>query len=101
MNPGINEAISINEGLLRVECSKCDIKYVINKKEFNETVKNGNADFSFNYEVGYDLSTQIISKKDQNIRMIILNSNGDIISNELLSYSKGEVRNGNFNLSIQ
>lgn len=96
--PDITETVMINEGLLRIECSDCDIKYVINKKQFTETVKDGNADLSFSYQVGYNLSTQIISKKDQNIRLLILNSQGQIISNELVSFLNGEVRNDNFDL---
>jgi hypothetical protein len=94
----MTDVIVINEGLLRVECGECEIKYTINKKEFKETIKDGNVDLSFSYQRGYNLQTQIISKKEQSIRLLVLNAQGHVISNELTPCSSGEIRNSSFDL---
>jgi hypothetical protein len=87
-NPEI--AIS-NEGILRIECENCDVNYHINNKDFNVSVSNGSNDIPFYYTSDFKLKTEVVSNEDQNIRVLVIDSFGRVVSNELNTRGKGEV----------
>lgn len=85
-----------DEGVLRVECSDCKINYVVENKTFNTSIKDGSNDIPFFYVAAFNLKTKLVSNVAQNIRLMILDSNGSIVSNELISCKKGEVVENTF-----
>lgn len=98
LSDDISSLVEVNEGVLRVECSDCELTYKINRKEVSEKIKEGNRDISFSYSIGSILNTQIISKTDQSIRLLILDSDGMVISNELVACTQGEIKRSRFYL---
>lgn len=89
------DIIATDEGLLRIECNNCEVNYSVNKKEFNVHV-NGSNDIPFYYSGDFDLKTKVISKEDQNIRIMVVDSYGRIVSNELNKCKEGQISKNNF-----
>nr|WP_068892553.1 hypothetical protein [Pedobacter panaciterrae] len=85
------EVVVSKEGILRIECEKCDVNYHINNKDFNVSVVNGSNDIPFYYTSDFNLKTEVVSKEEQNIRVLVIDSFGRIVSNELSARVKGEV----------
>jgi len=97
----LSNAILKKEGVLRVECNNCEIKYNVQSKDFATNVKEGSNDIAFYYSSDFDLKTQLISKETQNIRLMVIDSYGRIVSNELSNCTAGEVRVKSFNINIK
>ncbi|WP_214226813.1 hypothetical protein [Pedobacter sp. B4-66] len=89
------EVVVSKEGLLRVECANCEVNYRINNKDFSVSVNESN-DIPFYYTGDFNLKTEVVSKEEQNIRILVIDSFGRVVSNELSSKLKGEVSKKEF-----
>lgn len=78
----------IPSGILRVECRDCALNYTVNGKDFSITVKNGNEDRFIYPASNTYIKTQLRSNADQLIRVVVIDPNGNIISNVLDSFKK-------------
>nr|WP_294877363.1 hypothetical protein [uncultured Pedobacter sp.] len=97
-----NPEIAISkEGILRIECENCDVNYHINNKDFNVSVSDGSNDIPFYYTSDFKLKTEVVSKADQNIRVLVIDSFGRIVSNELSTREKGEISKMEFAIKIK
>jgi len=67
------------------------VNYHINNKDFNVSVSNGSNDIPFYYTSDFKLKTEVVSNEDQNIRVLVIDSFGRVVSNELNTRGKGEV----------
>jgi hypothetical protein len=83
-------------GLLRVECDDCEVRYTVGDKEFTKEIEGQNSDISFPYKAGMRLVTQISSEHEQSIRVLVIDSNGNIVSNQLTFLNSGEVKRDSF-----
>lgn len=83
-------------GILRIECSDCKFNYTVGKKQLSIDVKEGNQDRFIYPQRASVVRTEIISHEKQMIRILAINPNGDIISNELDSFAKGEIKNKDY-----
>lgn len=90
-----------NKGVLRVECNDCQISYSVQNKDFNVSVKDGSKDIPFFYVTDFNLKTQLKSLENQGIRLMIIDSYGRVVSNELSSCLQGEVREGSFRIKTK
>ena len=90
-----------NKGILRVECSDCQINYSVQDKAYNVSIKDGSEDIPFFYVTDFNLKTQVKSLEDQGIRLMIIDSFGRVVSNELNSCQQGEVREGSFRINAK
>ncbi|PTT02137.1 hypothetical protein DBR11_05370 [Pedobacter sp. HMWF019] len=86
------------EGVLRVECNQCVINYTISDQKANAAINSGSKDLSFTYLDGAQLKTQLLSKEDQTIRMMVIDASGKIISNELKDLNQGQIEENTFNI---
>jgi len=85
------EIIVSQEGVLRIECENCDVNYHINNKDFNVSALTGSNDIPFYYTSDSKLKTEVVSKEEQNIRVLVIDSFGRVVSNELSTREKGEI----------
>ncbi|SMD12880.1 hypothetical protein [Pedobacter nyackensis] len=90
-----------NKGVLRVECSDCQLNYSVQGKNYNVAIKNGSEDISFFYLTDFNLTTQLKSLEAQGIRLMIIDSFGRVVSNELSTCLEGEIRNGSFRINAK
>lgn len=97
----LSNVVLNNKGILRVECSDCQINYSVQNKEYNVSVKDGSQDIAFFYVTDFDLKTQLKSLEKQGIRLMIIDSYGRVVSNELSSCAPGEVREGSFRINAK
>lgn len=97
----LSNVILKREGLLRVECNKCEINYQVYNKEYKVGIDSGSNDISFFYSGDFDLKTQLVSKENQKIRLVVIDAFGRVISNELNSWAQGEVRAKTFVINIK
>ena len=95
----IPDTVIKDQGVLRVECSDCKINYVVENKTFNTAIKDGSNDIAFFYTAAFNLKTKLTSNVVQNIRVVVLDSYGRVVSNELISCKKGEVVDNTFAIS--
>jgi hypothetical protein len=96
-----NPEVVINrEGILRIECTNCEVNYHVNSKDFNISVNESN-DIPFYYVADFNLKTEVVSKEDQNIRVLVIDSFGRVVSNELISKLKGEVSKMEFAITTR
>lgn len=65
------------------------------------SVKDGSEDIPFFYVTDFELKTQVKSLEDQGIRLMVIDSYGRVISNELNSCVQGEVREGSFRINAK
>jgi hypothetical protein len=86
------------EGVLRVECNQCVISYTISDQKFNTVINSGSKDLSFTYLDGAQLKTQLLSKEDQTIRMMVIDASGKVVSNELKDLNQGQIQEDTFNI---
>lgn len=97
----LSDVVLNNKGILRVECSDCQISYSVQNKDYNVNVKDGSEDIPFFYASDFNLKTQLKSLEAQGIRLMVIDSYGRVISNELSSCAKGEVREGSFRINAR
>ncbi|WP_316839599.1 hypothetical protein [Pedobacter gandavensis] len=97
----LSQVILKREGLLRVECNKCEVNYQINNKEYSVGIDKGSNDMAFYYSGDVDLKTEVVSKEDQKIRVLVMDSFGRIVSNELNKWTEGESRKQTFVINIK
>lgn len=90
-----------NKGVLRVECSDCQLNYSVQGKDYNVDIKNGSEDISFFYLSDFNLITQVKSLEAQGIRLMIIDSFGRVVSNELNTCLEGEIRKGSFRINAK
>jgi competence protein ComGF len=97
----LSNVILKREGLLRVECNDCEINYQVNSKAYNVDIDKGSNDIAFFYSGDFDLKTEVVSKANQKIRLLVMDSFGRVISNELNTWSAGEVRKQTFMINVK
>ncbi|MEQ7799540.1 hypothetical protein ABDJ41_06970 [Pedobacter sp. ASV1-7] len=97
----LSNVVLNNKGVLRVECNDCQISYSVQNKDFNVSVKDGSKDIPFFYVTDFNLKTQLKSLENQGIRLMIIDSYGRVVSNELNSCLQGEVREGSFRIKTK
>jgi predicted ATP-dependent serine protease len=97
----LSDVVLNNKGILRVECNDCQISYSIQNKDYNVSVKDGSEDIAFFYVTDFNLKTQVKSLEEQGIRLMIIDSYGRVVSNELSSFSQGQVREGSFRINAK
>lgn len=97
----LSNVVFSNKGILRVECNDCQISYSVQDKDFNVSVKDGSEDIPFFYVTDFNLKTQLKSLEDQGIRLMIIDSYGRVVSNELSSCLQGEIRKGSFRINTK
>ncbi|TCC97292.1 hypothetical protein FBD94_17260 [Pedobacter hiemivivus] len=97
----LSNVVLNNKGILRVECNDCQISYSVQSKDYNVNIKNGSEDISFFYVTDFNLKTQVKSLENQGIRLMIIDSFGRVVSNELNSCLQGEVREGSFRINAK
>ncbi|MNK40413.1 hypothetical protein D3C87_590620 [compost metagenome] len=97
----LSNVVLNNKGILRVECNDCQISYSVQNKDYNVNIKNGSEDIAFFYVTDFNLKTQVKSLENQGIRLMIIDSFGRVVSNELNSCLQGEVREGSFRINAK
>lgn len=97
----LSNVILKREGLLRVECNDCEINYQVNSKAYNVEIDKGSNDIAFFYSGDFDLKTEVVSNANQKIRLLVMDSFGRVISNELNTWSAGEVRKQTFMINVK
>lgn len=88
------------EGILRVECTNCEVNYHVNNKDFSISINESN-DIPFYYAADFNLKTEVVSKEDQNIRVLVIDSFGRVVSNDLSSKLKDEVSKMEFAITTR
>lgn len=101
MTDDLSDVILYNKGILRVECNDCQLNYSVLSKDFNVNIKEGSQDIPFFYISDFKLKTQVKSLENQGIRLLIIDSSGRVVSNELSECSEGEVRQGSFQINAK
>lgn len=97
----LSNVVLNNKGILRVECSDCQISYSVQNKDYKVSVRDGSEDIPFFYVTDFNLKTQVKSMENQGIRLMIIDSYGRVVSNELSSCLQGEVREGSFRINAK
>ncbi|RQO69634.1 hypothetical protein DBR43_16310 [Pedobacter sp. KBW06] len=97
----LSNVILKREGLLRVECSDCEVNYQVYSKAYNVEIDKGSNDIAFFYSGDFDLKTEVVSKANQKIRLLVIDSFGRVISNELNTWAEGEVRKQTFMINVK
>lgn len=97
----LSNVILKREGLLRVECNDCEVNYQVNSKAYNVGIDEGSNDIAFFYSGDFDLKTEVVSNTNQKIRLLVIDSFGRVISNELNTWSEGEVRKQTFAINVK
>lgn len=97
----LSNVILKREGLLRVECENCEINYEVNSKAYNVGIDKGSNDIPFFYSGDFDLKTEVLSKEEQKIRLLVIDSFGRIVCNELNDLKAGEVSKKTFVINIK
>ncbi|SDJ57342.1 hypothetical protein SAMN04487898_103294 [Pedobacter sp. ok626] len=97
----LSNVVLNNKGILRVECNDCQISYSVQNKDYNVNIKNGSEDIAFFYVTDFNLKTQVKSLENQGIRLMVIDSFGRVVSNELNSCLQGEVREGSFRINAK
>jgi len=98
LNDPLSGVVFNKEGVLRIECNQCTINYTIYDQKFNANIDSGSKDLSFSYLDDVQLKTQLLSKEDQKVRIVIIDASGRIISNELKDLNQGQVQENTFNI---
>ncbi|SEB09440.1 hypothetical protein [Pedobacter hartonius] len=83
-------------GILRVECSDCQLSYTVNNKNFTVDIKDGNEDRFIYPEPSSYVKTILKSKSNQMIRILAINPNGNVVSNVLDSFKTDEERRSQY-----
>jgi len=83
-------------GIVRVECSDCQLVYTVNHENFTVDIKDGNEDRFIYPKPSSYVKTILKSKSNQMIRMLAINPNGEVVSNVLDSFKTDEERRGQY-----
>lgn len=97
----LSHVILKREGLLRVECNKCEVNYQVNSKDYQVGIDQGSNDMAFFYAGDVNLVTEVVSKESQQIRVLVMDSFGRVVANELNEWSAGERRKKTFLINIK
>jgi len=97
----LSDVVLNNKGILRVECNDCQVSYSVQNKDYNVSIKDGSEDIAFFYVTDFNLKTQVKSLENQGIRLMIIDSYGRVVSNELSSFLQGQVREGSFRINAK
>lgn len=97
----LSNVVLNNKGILRVECNDCQISYSVQNKDYNVSIKDGSEDIAFFYVTDFDLKTQLKSLEKQGIRLMIIDSYGRVVSNELNAFAQGEVLQRSFKINAK
>lgn len=97
----LSNVVLNNKGILRVECTDCQISYSVQNKDYNVSIKDGSEDIPFFYVSDFNLKTQLKSLENQGIRLMVIDSYGRVVSNELSALLRGEVREGSFRINAK
>ncbi|ACU04159.1 MULTISPECIES: hypothetical protein [Pedobacter] len=97
----LSNVVLSNKGILRVECKDCQVSYSVQNKDYNVNIKDGSEDIPFFYVTDFNLKTQVKSLEAQGIRLMVIDSYGRVVSNELNSCKEGEVREGSFTVKAK
>lgn len=97
----LSNVVLNNKGILRVECTDCQISYSVQNKDYNVSIKDGSEDIPFFYVTDFNLKTQLKSLENQGIRLMVIDSYGRVVSNELSACLRGEVREGSFRINAK
>jgi competence protein ComGF len=97
----LSNVVLNNKGILRVECNDCQVSYSVQNKDYNVNIKDGSEDIPFFYITDFNLKTQVKSLEAQGIRLMVIDSYGRVVSNELNSCKEGEVREGTFTIKAK
>ena len=73
-------------GILRMECSDCQMTYIVNSERFTIDIKEGNEDRFIYPKQNSFLRTELRSNGNQMIRVLAINPNGKMVSNVLDSF---------------
>jgi hypothetical protein len=95
----LSNVIFSKDGLIRVECADCSLNYSVLNHNFDVPVKNS-TDIKFSYVSDFELKTSISANKKQNIRLVVFDAYGRIISNELTAVDQGVSKIDKFNIKI-
>lgn len=97
----LDQVVLKREGLLRVECNNCEVNYRVNNRDYRVGIDQGSNDMPFYYSGEVNLITEVVSKESQNIRLLVMDSFGRVVANELNEWSAGESRKKTFLINIK
>lgn len=83
-------------GILRVECSDCQMTYIVNSERFTIDIKEGNEDRFIYPKQNSFLRTELRSNRNQMIRVLAINPNGKMVSNVLDSFVRDQRINNRY-----
>lgn len=98
---GFSPAIAKQEGVLRIECNKCVVNYKVNFKKYSVKIDKGSNDIAFFYSRDFNLITEVVSKEEQKIRVLVMDSFGRVVSNQLKKWNEGESHTQTFLINIK
>ncbi|KIO75021.1 hypothetical protein TH53_23170 [Pedobacter lusitanus] len=96
----LSNVLFAKDGVIRVECTDCMLNYTILRDNYVVDVKNS-GDFKFSYVSDFELKTTINSTKQQTIRLIVIDSYGRTVSNQLTNLDPGAPKTDSFQIKIQ
>jgi len=83
-------------GIIRVECKDCELKYSFNHNSDHIPVKNGDEDRAVIIKHNTLIKTTLYSHENQMIRIVAFDPNGNIVSNVLDTFKKGDQRKSDY-----
>ncbi|RAJ37140.1 hypothetical protein [Pedobacter cryoconitis] len=96
----LSNVLFAKDGVIRVECADCTLNYTVINDKYAVGIKNSE-DVKFSYVSDFELKTTIQSPKKQLIRLIVMDSYGRTVSNELTAIDAGEPKTDSFKIKIQ
>lgn len=99
MDP-LSNVVFAKDGLIRVECVDCQLNYTLLNDSKSFSIRD-NQDITFSYVSDVELKTTINVEKEQNIRLVVFDSYGRMVSNELSTLNQGAHKISNFKISLK
>jgi len=96
----LSNVLFSKDGIIRVECADCKLNYTVLHDNYAVDIMNSE-DIKFSYISDFELKTTINSKKQQTIRLLVIDSYGRTISNQLTSINPGAPKTDSFKIKIQ
>ncbi|AMP99474.1 hypothetical protein AY601_2585 [Pedobacter cryoconitis] len=96
----LSNVLFTKDGVIRVECADCMLNYTVINDKYAVGIKNSE-DVKFSYVSDFELKTTIQSPKKQMIRLIVMDSYGRTVSNELTAIDPGAPKTDSFKIKIQ
>lgn len=96
----LSNVLFAKDGVIRVECADCMLNYTVINDQYKVGIKNSE-DVKFSYVSDFELKTTIQSPKKQMIRLIVIDSYGRTVSNELTAIDAGAPKTDSFKIKIQ